>query len=166
MAATTPANWTLPRLAIDRDGAWFHDGEEVTHAGVLANLRDNLRADADGYFLTAGPVRVPVEVEDTPFVVLRVEREGDQLIATVNDLTREPLPPATLSFRADSAPYCRVKGGLFDARLTRAAAYQLFQYIEYDEAEDVAVLVVGNGQHRLPKPAPRRAGPEAAPPAP
>ena len=71
--APDPSTWTLPRLRIDRDGAWFHDDAEVTHAGILANLCDNLRVDVEGHYLQIGPVRVPVEVEDAPFVVERVE---------------------------------------------------------------------------------------------
>jgi len=71
-----PATWTLPRLRIDRDGAWYHDDAEVTHAGILANLRGNLQVDEQGHYLRIGPVRVPVEVEDAPFVVERVEVEA------------------------------------------------------------------------------------------
>ena len=59
-----PSTWTLPRLRIDRDGAWYHDDAEVTHAGILANLRENLRVDEQGHYLQVGPARVPVEVED------------------------------------------------------------------------------------------------------
>jgi hypothetical protein len=40
---------------------------------------------------------VPVEVEDTPFVIVRVEREGDGLTAIRNDLGREPLALETLT---------------------------------------------------------------------
>ena len=93
-----PAGWKLPRLRITRDGEWLHEGEEVTHPGILANLRENLKVDADGHYLVAGPARVPVELEDAPFVVLRVAVEGDRLVATLNDLSREPLDPETLSF--------------------------------------------------------------------
>ena len=69
-----PAGWKLPRLRITRDGEWLHEGEEVTHPGILANLRENLKVDADGHYLVAGPARVPVELEDAPFVVLRLAR--------------------------------------------------------------------------------------------
>ena len=61
-----PAGWKLPRLRITRDGEWLHEGEEVTHPGILANLRENLKVDADGHYLVAGPARVPVELEDAP----------------------------------------------------------------------------------------------------
>ena len=69
------ADWQLPRLRVDRDGDWFDDGVQVTHAGVLAHLRAGLRHDAAGYFIQTR-VRIPVEVEDAPFVVVRIERRG------------------------------------------------------------------------------------------
>ncbi len=146
-ATPDPSTWKLPRLRIDRDGAWFHEGEEVTHAGILANLQSNLRVDAQGYYLQAGPVRVPVEVADTPFVIVRVEREGERLMMRLNDLSQEPLAEETLSFAADGAPYCRVRGEAFRARFSRAAAYQLLQYVECDEAGRASLLL---GERRYP----------------
>jgi hypothetical protein len=140
---------TLPRLAIDRDGGWRHDGVEVTHGGVLANLWTNLRVDADGHFLQIGPYRVPVEVADAPFVVVRLERAGDRLAVTLHDGTAEAVEPGTLSFRGP-VPYCRVKSGAFQARLSRAAAHQLWRLAEYDEGTGEAHLVLGGRRHRLP----------------
>jgi len=151
---TDPSSWTLPRIRIDREGRWYHEGEEVTHEGILADLRRNLRADARGHFIETGPVRIPVEVEAAPFVVVRVEREGDGLMLTLDDLTREPLAPETLRFGGDGAPYSRVKGGRFDARLSRAAAYQLLQHVTCDAAGGGATLVLGGRRYPLPGVAP------------
>jgi uncharacterized protein len=139
-----PSTWTLPRLRIDREGAWFHDDAEVTHAGVLASLRDNLQVDDRGHYLQIGPVRVPVEVEDAPFVIVRVEREGDGLVATRNDLGREPLAVETLTVDERGIPRCRVKDGRFTARLDRAATYQLLQLVEPGEGARPAALVLGS----------------------
>lgn len=150
MTTPDPSTWTLPRLRIDRDGAWFHEAEEVTHEGMLAGLRSNLCQDAEGHYLQIGPVRVPVEVEDAPFVVLRVERAGDRLTLTLNDLTREALAPDTLRFGADRVPYCQVKDGRFEARWSRAATYQLLQHVQYDEEGATANLLVGTQRHPLP----------------
>ncbi len=150
MAAPDPPSFALPRLRVDREGAWLHDGEEVTHAGILANLRDNLRADAVGHYLQVGRVRVPVEVEDAPFLILRVERDGDRLMLTLNDLMREPLAPATLRFGPGGVPYCQVKDGRLEARLTRAAAYQLLQCVECDDAGGAATLMLGDARYPLP----------------
>ena len=149
-ATPDPSTWTLPRLRIDAEGAWFHDDVEVTHPGILATLRRGLALDAAGYHVRIGPVRVPVEVSDTPFIVLRVEREADVLVMTLNDLSRERLTPDTLRFTADGAPYCRVRAAQFEARLTRAAAYQLLQHVACDEAGGAATLVLGERRYPLP----------------
>ena len=150
MATSDPSTWTLPRLRIDRDGAWFHEGEEVTHEGMLAGLRSNLSRDDHGHFLQIGPVRVAVEVDDAPFVVVRAERDGDRLMLTLNDLAREALAPGTLRFGVDGVPYCRVKDGRFEARWSRAATYQLLQHVQSDEHGSTPTLHVGTRRHPLP----------------
>src|SRR5213076_934921 len=78
--------WNVPKLRIDVSGDWFDDDVEVTHPGVLANLRANLRRDAQGYFIQTR-VRIPVEVADAPVVVIRFERSGDGFVAFLNDGT-------------------------------------------------------------------------------
>jgi len=142
-----PSGWKLPRLRITRDGAWLHEDEEVTHPGILANLRESLRVDAGGHYLQAGPARVPVELDDAPFIVLRVQAEGDGLVMTLNDLSREPLDPGTLSFDGAGVPHCRVKGGRFAARLSRAATHQLLERMEDGEDESRAILVIGSRRY-------------------
>jgi len=143
-----PSTWTLPRLRIDRDGAWYHDDAEVTHAGILANLRENLQVDEQGHYLQIGPARVPVEVEDTPFVVERVEAEGEGLAATLNDLSREPLALDSLRVDDRGIPRARVKAGRFAARLNRAATYQMLQLVQAGEGEPA--LVLGGRRYRVP----------------
>jgi hypothetical protein len=149
MADPASSGWSLPRLRIDREGVWFAEDGEVTHAGIVANLWSNLRVDAGDHFLEVGPLRIPVEVEDAPFVVLRVEREGAGLTLTINDLSREPLPAETLRLGPDEVPYCRVKAGRFDARFSRAAAYELLQLVEYDETSGRGTLVLGGRRYPL-----------------
>jgi hypothetical protein len=147
-----PAGWKLPRLLITRDGEWLHEGEEVTHPGILANLRENLKVDADGHYLVAGPARVPVELEDAPFVVVRLAADGGRLVATLNDLSSEPLDPETVSFDSAGVPHCRVKGGTFSARLSRAATYQLLDRMEEEGDDSRGVLVIGSRRYPIPLP--------------
>lgn len=144
-----PSTWTLPRLRIDREGVWFHDDAEVTHAGIVANLRENLQVDERGHYLQIGPARVPVEVEDAPFVVERVEAQGEQLVATLNDLSREPVALDTLRVDERGIPRCRVKDGRFDARLGRAATYQLLLHVVTDPGTEPA-LVLGGRRYPVP----------------
>ena len=144
--------WTLPALRIDVDGNW-HDGDvEVTHHGVLANLRAGLRRDAGGYFIQTR-VRIPVAVDDVPWVVTRLERRGDRLHVILNDGSESAVDPATLRIGPDDVPYCTVKDGAFEARLSRAAAYQLLALGDYDEASDRGSLRVGDRDYELRKPA-------------
>jgi hypothetical protein len=143
-----PPGFTLPRLRIGRDGTWYDGDEEVTHPGIVANLWSNLRVDHRGHHLEVGPIRVPVEVEDVPFVVQRAVLRGDALEITLIDGTREPLDPAGLRFGASEVPYCRVKDGRFEARFDRAATYQLLQHVVGEDA-DRAELVLGTARYPL-----------------
>jgi hypothetical protein len=149
MAPSDPSAWTLPRLRIDREGEWFHEDEEVTHEGILASLRQGLQVDPAGHFLQIGPVRVPVQVEDAPFSVVRFEVDGDGFALVLNDGNREALDPATLRLRAGDVPYCRVKGGRFEARFSRAAAWQLLQRVVAGAGGGPPTLEVGGRGYAL-----------------
>lgn len=144
--------WTLPALRIDVDGDWYDGDVEVTHAGVLANLRSGLRRDGEGFFIQTR-VRIPVEVADAPFVVTRIERRGDRLHAHLNDGAEEDVDAATLRIGPGDVPYCAVKGGAFEARLSRAAAFQLLGLAEYDAATGRGTLRLGGRAIALRRPA-------------
>src|SRR6185436_5871717 len=109
-------------------------------------LRGNLRRDAQGYFIQTR-VRIPVEVEDVPWVVTRVERAGERLHAVLNDGSEEDIDPGTLRLGAGDVPYCAVKGAgsadpptVFEARFNRAAAFQLLGMADYDESSGRGTL--------------------------
>jgi uncharacterized protein len=146
--ATPPSEWTLPDLRIDADGAWYDGGVEITHAGILANLRSTLRRDAAGYFIQTR-VRIPVRVDDVPLLVMRVERQADTLRVWLNDGEEETVDPATLRVDVRDIPYCAVKGGAFEARFTRAAAFQLLALAEYDEASGRGALRLAGREYPL-----------------
>jgi hypothetical protein len=131
---------------IDREGAWRHEGVEVTHPGVLQNLYANLRVDAEGHHLQAGPLRVAVQVDDAPFVVVRAEpgTDPDTIDLHLTDGSREPLDAGTLVLDRRGFPYCRVKGGRFRARLSVAAWLQLAGRIEPDPRSGLPTLVLGD----------------------
>ena len=146
--AHTPDQWRLPKLRVDVNGDWFDDDVEITHAGILANLRSVLRRDAQGYYIQTR-VRIPVEVEDVPFVVARIERREEMLHAILSDGTEAEVDPATLRVGHDDVPYCAVRDGAFEARLSRAAAFQLLALTDYDEGTGRGTLRVGGREYPL-----------------
>jgi uncharacterized protein len=152
MAAVPPAGWTLPELRVDADGDWWDGDVQITHHGVLANLQGNLRRDGDGYFIQTR-VRIPVEVADAPFVVTRIERRGEALHAWLNDGSEQEVDPATVRLGRGDVPYCAVKDGAFEARLSRAAAYQLLALAHYDEPSGRGALRLGGREYALGRPA-------------
>ena len=140
---------TLPpgTFGIDRDGVWRHEGQEVTHPGVLRNLYANLRVEGGAHYLQVGPARIPVDVADAPFVVIRVEIRPDapeSLWLHLSDGTAEALDPARLWLGPGGAPYCPVKDGRFTARFSVPAWLQLAERLEGEPGSDRAVLVLGN----------------------
>jgi hypothetical protein len=146
--ATPPSDWTLPTLRVDASGDWYDDDVQVTHPGILANLRTNLKRDAGGYFIQTR-VRIPVDVADVPWVVTRCERRGDRLHVFLVDGTEEDVDPATLRIGPGDIPYVAVKGGGFEARFARAAAFQLLGLAEYDERTGRGTLRLGGREHQL-----------------
>ena len=141
-------DWQLPNLRVDVNGDWFDDDVQITHPGILANLRSGLRRDGQGYFIQTR-VRISVAVADVPFVVARIQRRADALHAVLIDGTSEDVDPATLRIGPDDVPYCAVKGGAFEARLSRAAAFQLLALADYDEGTGRGTLNLGARQYPL-----------------
>jgi hypothetical protein len=152
MTATTPGTGAVgdPGLSgafrIDREGTWHHEGVEVTHPGVLRNLYANLQADGETYHLQAGPLRVPVHVDDAPFVVVRTEPgpEAGAILVHLSDGSREPLDVGTLVLDRRGIPYCLVKDGRFRARLSVSAWLQLASDLGVDPGSGEPVLVLGD----------------------
>jgi hypothetical protein len=142
------SQWTLPRLRIDLNGDWYDDDVEVTHPGILANLRGNLRRDTEGYFIQTR-VRIPVTVDDRPWVITRLEARGERLHAFLNDGTETDVDPATLRLGPGDVPYCAVKGEGFEARFSRAATFQLLALAQYDEPTGRGTLRLGGREFLL-----------------
>jgi hypothetical protein len=140
--------WSLPRLRVDRDGDWFDGDVQITHPGILANLRSTLRRDGQGYFIQTR-VRIPIAVDDVPFVVTRIERRGDTLHAQLNDGTETTVDPTTLRIGPANVPYCAAKEGVFEARFSRAAAFQLLALADHDDASGRSVLRLGRREYPL-----------------
>lgn len=129
-------------IFLDKDGRWFHCGEEITHERTVELFSRSVHKDPSGGFrLQVGAEWAKIEVEDAPYIVRSVDFQGRQILLALNDKTREELSPETLRVGRKNVLYCDVKSGQFPARFTRPAYYQLMSrlgqdpqgfYIEYD----------------------------------
>jgi uncharacterized protein len=126
-------------IFIDKEGRWYHKGAEMIHREFIRLFYQNMALDAEGrYLITWGNSQCYVDVEDTAFVVNSLSfEEGDgrqspRFEIALSDDTREPLALDSLRVGKAHVLYCDVKSRAFPARFSRAAYYQLADFIEED----------------------------------
>ena len=95
-----------------------------------------LRHDPDGFHLVTPAEKLRIQVEDAPFMAVRVDRVdgalrfltnvGDEVVADAD----HPLRVDTDADSGEPSPYVRVRGGL-EARLTRPVFYELVELAEH-----------------------------------
>ena len=108
-------------------GRLWHQGEEITHAGlrtailrwldVLDDGRAIVRLDATRYAY--------IDVDDAHLRATSLRWDGETPIVHLDDGSDEPLELSTLRLGADHALLARVRGGRLTCRLTTAAQQQL-----------------------------------------
>lgn len=139
------------KISIRRDGNWYSDDERIDNPRISLLFSRSIKRAPDGsYYLEVGDERVPITVEDTPYVVKTLE--DDELggfVMVLNDDTCEPLDPAALAVGPDHVLYARVKGGEARARFLRSAYYHLSDCFEADAAGHFYVNLRGH-RHPLP----------------
>lgn len=124
-------------LYIDKDCRWFQNGKEIIHTGIYRMFNSLLEKTPEGeYRIRKGQEICRVEVEDAPFLVMRLDQEqnGD-LYISLNDGSSEPLDADHMWINSTNIPYCLVKGRGFHARFSRPAYYQLAEFIVEDRGE-------------------------------
>lgn len=137
------------QIRIHKDGKWYHKGREMIHREFIHLFYENMELDEEGRYLIYWDGKpCYVEVEDTAFVVMRVDVLSDkaQILLTLSDDSQEYLAPETLTVSDENVMYCKVKSSTFPARFTRPAYYQLAQFIQEDE-EGYYVDVGGKKQY-------------------
>ena len=130
-------------LFLDKEGRWFHEGVEVTHARTCLLFAKNIRRDPTGrYYVRVGPESAEVVVEDAPYTIRSVtvqethDGRPQDYILHLNDETQESLESGSLFVGDENVMYCKVKEGSERARFLRAAYYQICSRLEYDERSD------------------------------
>ncbi|MGA2402675.1 MAG: hypothetical protein ABSG91_13385 [Syntrophobacteraceae bacterium] len=127
-------------ILVDENGDWFHYGNRIFRPEILEALYSKLDRLHTGEFVLVdfkGPCLL--DVEDTPFVVSRVDLERDEsgrerIMIRLKNISRpEVLDLDTLTIRRDNILYCSVFGRRFSARFRRPAYYQLAQFVREDD---------------------------------
>jgi uncharacterized protein len=136
-----PTSATLPKinscgdigLKIGRDGTWFYEGSPIGRKPLVKLFASVLRREENGYYLVTPVEKVPIEVEDAPFLAVAMEARGEGDGQTLSfrtnlDETVDAGPDHPLSFRGGPdgsfTPYVDVRAGLL-ARLSRPVFYEL-----------------------------------------
>ena len=132
------------RFFIDKRGNWFQDGIKIQHRlTYLYNNKLLQRDDESHYYLDEGSGKLYIEVEDTPFVVKMIDKQGEDFYIVLNDETKEKLDLKTLSINDENVPYAKIKDGNFEARFTRPAYYEFMKYLK-KEGDDYYIVSNGN----------------------
>lgn len=138
------------RIVFGRDGRWYADGERITNPRIALLFSRHLVQRNDGtYALVMGDEKAAVEVEDTPWTVIRVDGDPARgFTLTLNDRTTETLAPETLHVGADDSFSCRVKGHA-RARFLRPAHNALARYVEPTGAAGGFAISIGGRHYTL-----------------
>ncbi|MBC7358405.1 hypothetical protein SAMN02745206_01424 [Desulfacinum infernum DSM 9756] len=144
-------------IHVDAEGDWYYGNRLIFRKEILQTFYEHLgRGDDGGYFLEWQGKLHPIRVDDTPFVITRVDMVNDdagtqRIRLTLKHLDEpEWLDPETVWVGRDNVLYCRVRDGAFPARFSRPAYYQIAQWIEPDEAGEGFSLRVGDRTYPVP----------------
>lgn len=145
-----PAHCGEIDILIRRDGVWLHEGSPIGRPELVRLFSTVLRRDPDGFHLVTPVEKLRIQVEDTPFRAVRVDRRGEDLVflTDVGDETTagpdDPLRVETDPATGEPAPAVHVRRGL-EARLTRPVFYELVAMAETRDTPQGPVMGVISG---------------------
>ncbi|MEH6808067.1 MAG: DUF1285 domain-containing protein [Hyphomonas oceanitis] len=143
-------------MAIRADGSWWHEGGRMNRERMVKMFSRILRKDEDGKTYLVTPYeKVVVDVEDAPFIAVRVDRAGEAgpqqalaFLTNVGDVAvagpDNPIRVETDAETGEPAPYVLVRGRL-EAKIARAAFYELVDMAETDPKDESVLGVWSQG---------------------
>ncbi len=144
-------------IRIARDGRWYHEGSPIHREAMVRVFSTILRRDGDDYFLVTPVEKLRIEVDDAPFVAVRLEREGEgreqRLLLTTNTgdhVVVDADHPLQVEDRdGEPAPYVHLRSGLW-ALVSRNVFYELAELAEQREMGASTRLGVWSGGEFFP----------------
>jgi len=125
-------------IRIDKEGTWYYHGNKMFRLELVSFLASHLQKIDGEYYICWREQKVPVGVEDVPYVINGVFFEEGQLKGRLADGREAFLPAGMEVVLKEDVPYVSLFGNDCDTRFTRAAYWQLLPYM----AEE-------NGRHYL-----------------
>ena len=124
-------------IRIGRDGTWYYQNSPIGRKPLVKLFSSVLRRDDDGSYWLVTPVeKGRIEVEDAPFLAVRLAVAGigrDQVLTLETNLdeivtvdTDHPIWVVVDPLSREPSPYVLVRDGL-EARINRAVYYELVE---------------------------------------
>jgi len=112
----------LPPLFLSRSGAFYQEGEEISHERTALLLHRSLVRAGHGFIVRIDKEELDVIVEDLPRFVRSFDSSTG--IMALSNGESEKLDPATLRIRADDSMACTLSDGL-EAVFLSGAYYEI-----------------------------------------
>ncbi len=142
------------KIRIDRDGQWFHEGQNITRDQLVKLFATALHYDSQNndYWLITPHEQGRVEVEDVPYIITDFEWSGGDLTCTTN-LGHIIKPDAhNPIYIQNNLPYCIIRNHV-PARINRQVREKLIDIAlsqnGYNEAEKILYLKANGHDHPL-----------------
>jgi len=122
-------------IRIDKDGHWFHEGDEIKRKQLVNLFASVLKKEDDEYFLITPVEKARIQVEDVPFIIVEMEINNSSIIFRTNldelvELSKEhPITLDDNGVAEQALPYVEIRNGL-RARLNRNVYYQAVELAE------------------------------------
>jgi uncharacterized protein len=144
-------------IHVDTEGDWSYQGNKIIREDILAFFYEHLeRASDNSYTINWRGQRCDLKVDDTPFVITRVDRElsregsGESFLLAIKHVTApEALDPKSLWVGKDNVLYANIRSGRIPARFSRPAYYQLAEWIQEDAATGQFFLEINGERHPI-----------------
>ncbi len=141
-------------MRIARDGTWFYQGTPIGRPAMVRLFSTVIRRDGDDYFLVTPVEKVGIQVEDAPFVAVRLDVSGEgeaqllRFVTNVDDVVEagqeHPLRVSLDPQTQEPSPYIHVRANL-EALVHRNVFYQLVDLAVPGDVDGESWLGVWSG---------------------
>lgn len=117
-------------IRFGKDGRWYSDAEAIENSRIADLFSRHLVRREDGHWwIIMGDERAQVVIDDTPWVVVRVDGSpASGFTFLLNDGRSEALDASNLTLSKDHVLYGQLKAGAHRVRFLRAPQVELLAH--------------------------------------